>query len=73
MAIFDADLQEVYQAGNWSVDPGELVQNVYHFETSDDDPHTGISRRVVRLGAVPVGSLVVSGELARSPTARSPR
>jgi two-component system, OmpR family, sensor histidine kinase KdpD len=62
-AIFDADLQEVYRAGKWSVDPSELVQNVYHFETSDDDPHTGISRRVVRLGAVPVGSLVVRGNI----------
>jgi two-component system, OmpR family, sensor histidine kinase KdpD len=63
VAIFDADLQEVYRAGKWSVDPSELVQNVYHFETSDDDPHTGISRRVVRLGAVPVGSLVVRGNM----------
>jgi len=62
-AIFDADLQEVYRAGKWSVDPSELAQNVYHFETSDDDPHTGISRRVVRLGAVPVGSLVVRGNM----------
>jgi two-component system sensor histidine kinase KdpD len=63
VAIFDADLQEVYPAGKWSVDPGEMAQNVYHFETSDDDPHTGISRRVVRLGTVPIGSLVLRGEL----------
>jgi two-component system sensor histidine kinase KdpD len=62
VAIFDADLHEIYPAGRWNVDPGELVQNVYHFETSDDDPGTGISRRVVRLGAVPIGSLVVRGE-----------
>lgn len=63
VAVFDADLQEVYRAGKWSVDPSELAQNVYHFESSDDDAHTGISRRVVRLGTVPVGSLVVRGEL----------
>ncbi len=62
VAIFDADLHEVYKAGNWHVDPIELVQNVYHFETSDDDPGTGIGRRVIRLGAVPIGSLVVRGE-----------
>lgn len=62
VAIFDADLHEIYPAGRWNVDPGELVQNVYHFESSDDDPGTGISRRVVRLGAVPIGSLVVRGE-----------
>jgi len=62
VAIFDADLHEIYQAGQWSVDPSELVQNVYHFETSNDDPGTGISRRVIRLGAVPIGSLVLRGE-----------
>jgi two-component system sensor histidine kinase KdpD len=62
VAVFDADLQEVYQAGHWSVDPSETAQNVYHFETSDDDPATGIGRRVVRLGVVPIGSIVVRGE-----------
>jgi two-component system sensor histidine kinase KdpD len=44
------------------VDPQEMAQNVYYFETSDDDPETGIGRRVVRLGSVPVGSLVVRGD-----------
>jgi two-component system sensor histidine kinase KdpD len=62
VAIFDADLHEIYQAGEWTVDPSELVQNVFHFETSNDDPGTGISRRVIRLGAVPIGSLVLRGE-----------
>ena len=62
VAVFDADLHDVYQAGFWSVDPQELAQNVYYFETSDDDPETGLGRRVVRLGTVPVGSLVVRGE-----------
>jgi two-component system sensor histidine kinase KdpD len=62
VAVFDADLHDVYQAGYWSVDPQELAQSVYYFETSDDDPDTGVGRRVVRLGTVPVGSLVVRGE-----------
>ncbi len=62
VAVFDADLHEVYQAGIWSTDPLELAQNVYYFETSDDDPATGLGRRVVRLGTVPVGSLVVRGD-----------
>jgi two-component system sensor histidine kinase KdpD len=62
VAVFDADLHDVYQSGNWSVDPQEMAQNVYYFETSDDDAETGIGRRVVRLGTVPVGSLVVRGE-----------
>ncbi len=62
VAVFDADLHDVYQAGFWNVDPQEMAQNVYYFETSDDDPETGIGRRVVRLGMVPVGSLVVRGD-----------
>ncbi len=62
VALFDADLQEVYTAGFWKINPKELVQNVYHFGTSDDDRSTGISRRVIRLSSVPVGSLVVRGE-----------
>jgi two-component system sensor histidine kinase KdpD len=62
VAVFDADLHDVYQAGYWNVDPQEMAQNVYYFETSDDDVETGIGRRVVRLGTVPVGSLVVRGD-----------
>ena len=62
VAVFDADLHQVYQAGYWNVDPLELAQNVYYFETTDDDPASGMGRRVVRLGTVPIGSLVVRGE-----------
>ncbi|MGO9339132.1 MAG: ATP-binding protein [Terracidiphilus sp.] len=62
VAVFDADLHSVYQAGYWGVDPQEMAQNVYYFETSDDDPETGLGRRVVRLGTVAVGSLLVRGE-----------
>ncbi len=62
VVVFDADLHETYQAGYWHDDPQELAQNVYYFETTDDDPETGIGKRVVRLGTVPVGSLVVRGD-----------
>lgn len=62
VVIFDADLHETYEAGFWNVDPQELAQNVYYFETSDDDPESGISRRVLRLGSVPIGSLVLRGD-----------
>jgi len=62
VAVFDADLHQVSAAGHWSADPQELAQNVYYFGTSDDDPKSGLGRRVVRLGTVPVGSLVVRGK-----------
>jgi len=42
--------------------PRELAQNAYTFSTSDDDAAGGVSRRVVRLGSAPVGSLVVRGD-----------
>jgi len=38
VAVFDADLHQVYQAGIWNVDPREMAQSVYYFGTSDDDP-----------------------------------
>jgi two-component system sensor histidine kinase KdpD len=62
VAVFDADLHQVYQAGYWKEDPLELAQNVYYFETTDDDSASGLGRRVVRLGTVPIGSLVVRGD-----------
>ena len=62
VAVFDADLHQVYQAGYWKIDPREMAQNVYYFGTSDDDPESGLGRRVVRLGATPVGSLLVRGD-----------
>src|ERR1035441_1949760 len=59
VAVFDADLHDVYTAGFWNVDPQEMAQNVYYFETSDDDPETGIGRRARRLGAGPAAALCV--------------
>jgi two-component system, OmpR family, sensor histidine kinase KdpD len=62
VVIFDADLHEIYEAGFWGVDSQELAQNVYYFESSDDDAESGISRRVLRLGNVPIGSIVMRGD-----------
>ncbi len=62
VAVFDADLHQVYQAGHWNANPQELSRNVYYFGTSDDDAKTGLGRRVVRLGTAPIGSLVVRGK-----------
>ena len=62
VAVFDADLHQVYTAGIWHDDPGEMARNIYYFSSADDDPRNGISKRQVKLGNVPVGSLVVRGE-----------
>ena len=55
VAVFDAELHQVYAAGHWAADPEELARNTYTFSTSDDNRQTGLSRRVVRLGAAPIG------------------
>jgi two-component system, OmpR family, sensor histidine kinase KdpD len=61
VVIFDADLHQTYQAGYWIQDAQELAQNVYYFETSSDDAATGLARRVLRLGRVPIGSMALRG------------
>jgi len=62
VAVYDAELRQVYPAGYWKLDPREMAQNVYTFSTSDDDPVTGLGRRVVRMGSIPIGSLLVRGD-----------
>jgi len=62
VAILDADLQEVYRAGQWFEEIENLVQNTYLFETVHDDLKTGLVRRVLRMGALPVGALMLRGE-----------
>jgi two-component system, OmpR family, sensor histidine kinase KdpD len=62
VAVYDADLGEIYRAGLWQDDPQEIAQNAFHFESSDDDPKTGLHRRVVSLGTVPVGSIIARGD-----------
>lgn len=37
------------------------VRSVYFLETNDDDSNTGVSRRVLRLGTRPIGSLFLCG------------
>lgn len=64
VVLFDADLHQTYQSGKWSSDPREMAQNVFYFETSDDAPATGLGRRVLRLGTVPIGSMIVRGHTA---------
>ena len=61
VVLYDADLHKTYQAGDWTRDSPGMAQNAYYFETAGDDPKTGIGRRVLRLGSVPIGGMVVRG------------
>lgn len=62
VAIFDADLEEVYRAGSWSVDVQDALQNICIFETVGDDSETGLCRRVLHMGNLPIGALMMRGE-----------
>jgi two-component system sensor histidine kinase KdpD len=64
VAIFDADLNETCQAGEWFGDPEQSVRNICVFETVRDDPETGLSRRVLRVREMPIGALQLRGELS---------
>lgn len=61
VAIFDADLNEVYRVGEWFADSENMVRNVYVFETVRDDRETGLARRVLRMGNLPIGAMLLRG------------
>jgi len=62
VAIFDVDLKEVYRAGEWFDDLRDVLQNVCIFETVSDDAQTGLSRRVLHMGNLPIGAMLLRGE-----------
>ncbi|HEV2275245.1 MAG TPA: ATP-binding protein [Acidobacteriaceae bacterium] len=64
VAIFDADLNEVYRAGEWFPNMEDRVRNIYFFETVHDDPETGLIRRVLRMGNLPIGALLLRGSIS---------
>jgi two-component system sensor histidine kinase KdpD len=62
VAIFDDDLQEVYRAGDWFDDVQDVLQNICIFDTISDDEETGLSRRVLHMGNLPIGAMIMRGE-----------
>jgi two-component system sensor histidine kinase KdpD len=62
VAIFDDDLQEVYQTGEWFENPQDVLRNICIFDTVSDDEETGLSRRVLRMGDLPIGAMLLRGE-----------
>ena len=68
VAILDADLHEVYRCGEWPADVDNLLQNICTFGTQSDDTETGLSKRVLQMGNLPIGAMLVRGE-TRGPMA----
>lgn len=65
VAVFDADLNEVYIVGEWLADSENIVRNVYVFGTVHEDRERGLIRRVLRIGDLPIGALLMKGDTSR--------
>jgi two-component system sensor histidine kinase KdpD len=63
VAIYDADLREIYPFGEWFDDLEEVLQNICVFESSSEDKETGLIRRVLRMGRLPIGAMQLRGEM----------
>ena len=68
IAILDVDLHEVYRCGEWPADVENLLRNICTFGTQSDDPETGLSKRVLQMGNLPIGAMLLRGE-TRGPMA----
>lgn len=62
VAILDLDLREIYQTGEWFDDLGEILKSISLFETASEDRETGLIRRVLRMGQLPIGAMLLRGE-----------
>lgn len=69
VAIFDHDLDKTYRVGQWFADPENNLRNVHLFERSGADAESGLTWEVMRIGNLPIGALMVRGELQRAHTA----
>ena len=62
VAIFDLDLDEIYQAGTPIESLKNLLQSICIFGTVSDDHESGVSRRVLQMGDLAIGALLLRGE-----------
>ncbi len=66
VAIFDIDLNKTYKAGQWFADPENNLRNICMFERASADPETGLVSEVLRIGSLPIGSLLIRGDIEPS-------
>ncbi|HXS13817.1 MAG TPA: ATP-binding protein [Acidobacteriaceae bacterium] len=62
VAILDLDLREIYRTGEWFDDLEEILKSISLFETTSEDRETGLIRRVLRVGQLPIGAMLLRGE-----------
>lgn len=63
VAIFDADLDTIDVFGSFPLDAKEMARNTCYFEVNQDYDDLDFFRRVLRLGTVPIGALLIAGRL----------
>jgi two-component system sensor histidine kinase KdpD len=68
VALLDADMNRTYRAGQWFADPENTLRNIYLFERSTSDPETGLHSEVLRIGRLPIGALLLRGDIDRGAT-----
>jgi two-component system sensor histidine kinase KdpD len=64
VAMFDANLGRQDRLGDWTDDEENLAKDCFLRNNSYDDASTSTWQRVLRAGTVPVGALVVRGNLS---------
>ena len=64
IAIFDAALGSLDSWGVWMADARELAESTYHLGADQDEENLHIFRRVLRLGSVPIGAILLRGDVA---------
>jgi two-component system sensor histidine kinase KdpD len=62
VAILDLDLREVYRTGEWFDDLEEILKTISLFETASEDREKGLIRRVLRVGQLPIGAMLLRGD-----------
>jgi two-component system sensor histidine kinase KdpD len=63
VAIFDSQLDLIDVSGPFPLDAKEMARNTCYFEMNQDYDDLDLSRRVLRLGANPIGALLIAGNL----------
>jgi len=63
VAIFDANSGASDTAGAWAKDESNLAKECYLQQTDDEDKTTRTSRRLLRVGADPIGALAIRGSV----------
>jgi two-component system, OmpR family, sensor histidine kinase KdpD len=63
IAIYDADLDTLESRGDWPVNPMELAKSTCLFEANQDDARLHLSRRVLCLGKIAIGALLIRADL----------